>query len=47
MNDQKNTETSLLDEIEELQILEAAELKEGVAFHAFRFKIPSDVTDTE
>lgn len=29
---------SLLDEIEELQVLEAGELQEGVAFHAFRFK---------
>jgi hypothetical protein len=33
-----NAERSLLDEIEELQVLEAEELQEGVAFHAFRFR---------
>ena len=30
---------SLLDELEELQVIEAKELREGVAFHAFRFRI--------
>lgn len=34
-------EQSLLDEIEELQVLEAEELQEGVAFHAFRFHMPN------
>lgn len=32
-----NAERNLLDEIEELNVLEAEELQEGVAFHAFRF----------
>lgn len=32
-----NPERNLLDEIEELNVLEAEELQEGVAFHAFRF----------
>jgi hypothetical protein len=41
-------ERSLLDEIEELQVLEAAELQEGVAFHAFRFRASplNDVMDS-
>jgi hypothetical protein len=32
-----NADRNLLDEIEELNVLEAEELQEGVAFHAFRF----------
>lgn len=36
-HDSATPEHSLLDEIEELSVLEAEELQEGVAFHAFRF----------
>lgn len=36
-NHREANQSSLLDEIEELQVLEAEELQEGVAFHAFRF----------
>lgn len=32
---------SLLNEIEELDVIEAEELQEGVAFHAFRFAAPA------
>ncbi|MCX4245098.1 hypothetical protein [Paraliomyxa miuraensis] len=38
-----NPERSLLDEIEELDVLEAEELQEGVAFHAFRFHAASQM----
>lgn len=43
MENEKPTsaERSLLDEIEELQVLEAEELQEGVAFHAFKFSANS------
>ncbi|MCX4246361.1 hypothetical protein [Paraliomyxa miuraensis] len=42
MSNNESAERSLLDEIEELHVLEAEELQEGVAFHAFRFRSPAD-----
>lgn len=32
---------SLLDELDQLEVVEAKELQEGVAFHAFRFSLPT------
>jgi hypothetical protein len=35
----REQQANLLDEIEELDVIEASELQEGVAFHAFRFRV--------
>jgi len=33
-------DSDLLDDLDKLEIVEASELQEGVAFHAFRFRAP-------
>jgi hypothetical protein len=33
------TEKSLMDELDALEVIEAKALQEGIAFHAFRFKV--------
>ncbi|MGQ0574518.1 MAG: hypothetical protein ACT4RN_09975 [Pseudonocardia sp.] len=34
-----DNDSALLDELDQLEIVEASELQEGVAFHAFRFRV--------
>jgi hypothetical protein len=34
------TADSLLDKLDKLEVVEASELQEGVAFHAFQFATP-------
>jgi hypothetical protein len=34
------SEASLLEQLDQLEVIEAEELQEGVAFHAFRFFTP-------
>ncbi|MFE4670499.1 hypothetical protein ACFRI7_37540 [Streptomyces sp. NPDC056716] len=38
-NETREDSATVLDELESLEVVEASELEEGAAFHAFRFAI--------
>ena len=42
-HDSASQERSLLDELDELQVIEADQLQEGVAFHAFKFHMQASM----